>query len=165
MRIALASILSALLTAPAFAQPPGPWQVHTNGAAGPVAQVALPDARGKKRTALVVLEYARQCDPLFSFIEISGDRLGNPISQDVLTGSKIGIQLNGKVYTSHAAKTTYSNGFEAAMSIPNDLALQLLVNVDTLAFVAPDGERMPLPISNFSQSFQATVAACRKRAR
>ena len=165
MRVACSLLLLLALLGPAVAQPSGPWLVRANGAAGPVAQVALPDSHGKKRSAFIALEYARQCDPLFSFIEISGDRLGTTISQEVLTGSKIGVLLNGKFYTWHAAKTTYSNGFEAALGIPNELALQLLVNVDTLTFVTPDGERIPLPIGNFSQSFQSAAEACRMRLR
>mgnify|MGYP001551785331 CR=1 FL=1 len=165
MRVVCSLLLLVIFSGSAAAQPSGPWLVRTSGASGPVTQVALPDSRGRKRTVFIALEYARQCDPLFSFIEISGDRLGTPISQEVLTGSKIGIFLNGKFYTWHATKTTYNNGFEAALGIQNELALQLLVNVDTRKGVTPDGERIPLPVGNFSQSFQSAVEACRRRLR
>lgn len=156
-------LIITLVASDTCADPSGAWRLDTTGAAGPVAQVALPDVKGKRRTAFVAVEYARTCDPIFSFIEITGRTLGAPVSQSVLKDSKIGIVLNGEFYTWHAARTNYANGYEAGFGIPNDLALQLLTNVDSLEFVTPSGEKIRLPSENFSKVFQSAIEFCRKR--
>lgn len=150
----LASVL------PSYAQS---WSIDTRGASGPIVQLTLPSVAGKSRTSFVALEYARRCDPLFSFIEVAGTKLGSPVSQAVLSGSKIGLILNGNFYTWHAAKTTYSNGYEAALGITNELALQLLVNVQSLYFVTPDGERIQLQSAGLSKALQTGIEYCRSR--
>ena len=128
-------------------------------------QTDLPDAKGKRRIVFVAVEYARQCDPIFSYTEITGNGLGTPMSQALLRDTRIGVVLNGKFYTWHAAKTTYSNGYEAGFGVPNELLLQLLTNVDSLAYVTPPGEAIPLPTTNFQQTLQAAINVCRKRAK
>jgi len=139
------------------------WRTDTRSAAGPIAQVALPDAGNKRRTAFIAFEFARSCDPIFSFAEITGSRLGTPVSQSILKDSKIGVLLNGKFHTWHAAITKYDNGYEAGFGITNELLLQFLVNLDSLAYVTPVGERVPLPTAGFRQAVQAAVDVCRKR--
>ena len=141
----------------------GAWRLDTKGSSGPLVQVDLVDARGKRRTVFVAVEYARRCDPIFSYTEITGNSLGAPTSQAILKDSKIGIILNGKFYTWNAARATYVNGYEAGFGVPNELALQLLANVDSLAYVTPPGEAIPLPTANFQQGLQAAIDFCRKR--
>lgn len=126
-------------------------------------QVDLPDLRGKRRAVFVAFEYARRCDPIFLYAEIDGNRLGTPKSQAVLKDSKIGIILNGKFHTWHAAQTIYDNGFEAGFGVPNELVLQLLIDIESLAYVTPSGERIFLPTANFQQGFQAAIEFCRRR--
>lgn len=139
------------------------WRSDTRSAAGPIAQIALPDVGNKHRTAFVAFEFARSCNPTFSFAEITGSRFGTPIRQSVLEGSKIGVLLNGKFYTWHAAITHYDNGYEAGFGVTNELLLQFLVNLDTLVYVTPVGERVPLPTASFREAVQAAVDVCRKR--
>lgn len=139
------------------------WRVDTRGARGPIAQVALPDAANKRRTAFLAFEYARRCDPIFSFAEITGNRLGTPISQSMLNDSKIGVMLNGKFYTWHAAMTKYDNGYEAGFGVTNEVLLQLLVNLDSLEYVTPSGERVRMPTTGFRESVQSAIDVCRKR--
>lgn len=139
------------------------WQANTRSAVGPVAQVALPDSGNKRRTAFIAFEFARGCDPIFSFVEITGSRLGTPISQSVLKGSKIGVLLNGEFHTWHAAMTKYDNGYEAGFGVTNELLLQFLVNLDSLVYVTPGGERIPLPTAGFRQAIQSAIDVCRKR--
>lgn len=139
------------------------WRVDKRGATGPVAQVALPDAGNKRRTAFIAFEFARSCDPIFSFAEITGARLGTPISQSILKDSKIGVLLNGAFYTWHAAITKYDNGYEAGFGVTNELFLQLLVNLDSFAYVTPMGERVPLPTAGFREAVQAAMDVCRRR--
>ena len=104
-----------------------------------------------------------ECFPFFSYAEITGNRFGAPTSQSVLKESKIGLVLNGKFYTWHAARTIYDNGYEAGFGVPNELLLQLLTNVNSLAYVTPLGESIPLQTTNFQQSLQAAIDICRKR--
>jgi hypothetical protein len=162
--LALPSFLLTYLVAGfAHADPPGAWRLDTRGASGPLVQTDLADAKGKTRTVFVAVEYARQCDPIFFYTEITGNGLGAPTSQALLTDSKIGVILNGKFYTWHAAKTTYANGYEAGFGVPNELLLQLLTNVDSLAYVTPPGETIPMSTANFQQALQAAINFCRKR--
>jgi hypothetical protein len=149
--------------ASAFAQ--ASWQADSRSAAGPVAQVALPDSGNKRRTAFIAFEFARSCDPIFSFVEITGSRLGTPVSQSVLKDSKIGVLLNGTFYTWHAAMTKYDNGYEAGFGVTNELLLQFLVNLDSLVYVTPGGERVALPTAGFRQAVQSAIDVCRKRVR
>lgn len=155
-------VLSFVLS-DARANPAAAWRLDTRGGSGPFAQVDLAEAKGKRRAVLVAFEYVRRCDPIFSYIEITGNGLGAPTSQAVLRDSKIGIVLNGKFYTWHAARTIYVNGFEAGFGVPNELFLHLLTNVDSLAYVTPLGETIPLPTTNLQQSLKAAINFCRKR--
>lgn len=110
-----------------------------------------------------MFEYARRCDPIFSFAEIAGGRLGRALSQSVLRDSSIGIILNGEFYTWHAAITHYENGYEAGFGVTNDLLLQLLVNLDSLEYVTPSGDRFRLPKTGFRESVLSAIDYCRKR--
>lgn len=156
-------VVLTLITVSAPANAQTSWRVDTKGGSGPIAQVALPDAGSKRRTAFIVFEYARRCDPIFSFAEITGTRLGVPKSQAVLRDSKIGVVLNGKFHTWHAAVVAYDNGYEAGFGVTNELLLQLLVNLDSLEYVTPAGERIRLPTVGFQQSVQSAIDFCRKR--
>jgi len=139
------------------------WRTDTRSATGPIAQVAIPDAGNKRRTAFIAFEFARSCDPIFSFAEITGSRLGTPVSQSILKDSKIGVILNGRFHTWHAAITKYDNGYEAGFGVTNELLLQFLVNLDSLAYVTPSGERIPLPTAGFREAVQAAIDVCRQR--
>ena len=157
-----ALLILCFATSAAYAAPLGAWRLDTRGASGPLVQTDLPDAKGKRRTVFVAVEYARQCDPIFSYTEVTGNALGAPTSQAILKDTKIGGVLNGKFYTWHAARTTYVNGYEAGFGVPNELLLQLLTNVDSLAYITPPGESIPLPTANFQQALQAAINVCRK---
>lgn len=139
------------------------WRLVTKSASGPLVQIDLPDAKGKRRTVFVAVEYARACDPIFSYTEIAGKVLGAPTSQSVLHDSKIGVLLNGTFYTWGAAQTKYVNGHESAFGIQDELLLKLLSHVESLAYVTPLGEPIPLPTSNFSQALQSAIDLCRTR--
>jgi hypothetical protein len=130
-----------------------------------MAQIALPDAGGKRRTSFIVFEYARRCDPIFSFAEITGSRLGKPIGQSVLNGAKIGVVVNGKFHTWHAAMTSYNNGYEAGFGITNELFEVLTGRVESLVYVKPDGERVPLPSGGFTQAVLTAFDTCAQRFR
>lgn len=151
------------LTAAIGANAQGSWKLDARGATGPVAQVALTDAGAKRRSSFVAFEYARRCDPMFSFAEITGSRLGTPISQSVLNGSKIGVIVNGRFHTWHAATTKYDNGYEAAFGITNELFDLLTGKIDSLVYVTPDGERVPMPVAGFRQAVQYAFDTCAKR--
>ena len=166
MNKTIAQLLMLLLSVSAIsasAAPTGSWRLETKGSSGPFVQTDLSDANDKRRTVFIAVEYARQCDPIFSYTEITGSGLGAPTSQALLKDSKIGVVLNGKLYTWHAAKTTYTNGYEAGFGVPNELLLQLLTNVDSLAYVTPRGESLPLPTSNFQHALQAAINFCRRQ--
>lgn len=144
-------------------QAQGNWTVDSRGAAGPIAQVVLKDAGAKRRTSFIAFEYARKCDPIFSFIEITGQRLGNPIGQSILNGSKIGAVVNGQFHTWHAATTKYDNGYEAGFGVTNELFYAFTGKVSSLVYVTPDGERIAMPTTGFSQAVQSAFDICAKR--
>lgn len=139
------------------------WRVTTVSSTGPLLAVDLPNSNGKRRSVFVAFEYARQCDPIFSYGEQIGNSLGKPVSQAALTKSKIGINLNGSFYTWYAAITKYEKGYEAGFGIQNDLLQQLLINVSSLSYVTPYGEVVDLPTKNFSQGFLKAIEICRKK--
>jgi len=139
------------------------WRVDSRGASGVIAQLVLPESGTKTQTAFIVFEYARRCDPIFSFAEITGGRLGRAVSQSVLRDSSIGIFLNGEFHTWHAAITRYDNGYEAGFGVTNDLLFQLLVNLESLEYVTPFGERVRLPKAGFRESVLSAIDYCRKR--
>ena len=95
-------------------------------------------------------------------MEIAGPRLGNPIGQAVLKGSKIGVIVNGKFHTWHAAITKYDNGYEAGFGVTNELYDSLTAKVSTLIYVTPEGERVSIPTSGFSQAVQSAFDICAK---
>lgn len=158
--VAVASLQGAFPSANAQS---GSWRVNAGADAGPLAQVDLPWVEGRRRVALIAFEYARRCDPIFSFGEFSGRKPGSPITQSRLGGSKIGVIVNGDFYTWHAGQTIYDNGYEAGFGVPNDLVEQLLGRVNTLVYVTPSGERVPLPTANFIEAFREAVEVCRRK--
>lgn len=141
------------------------WKLDTRGTTGPIAQVALTDSGRKHRTSFIVFEYARRCDPIFSFVEITGDRLGKPVSQSVLYDSEIGVVVNGEFHTWHAARTEYDNGYEAGFGITDELFTVLTGKVDSLVYVTPGGERVRIPTTGLRQAIQSAFDRCAKRFR
>lgn len=139
------------------------WTLDARGAAGPVAQVALPNSGIKRRSSFIAFEYARKCDPIFSFAEITGSRLGAAVSQSLLNGTKIGVVVNGKFWTWNAATTKYNNGYEAGFGITNELFDAITGKVDSLVYVTPDGERVQMPTAGFRQAVQSAFDTCAKR--
>lgn len=163
-RLQARTITVSILMFLAFsAQAEGSWKLDIRGASGPIAQVALPDSGAKRRTSFVAFEYARKCDPIFSFAEITGARLGTPVGQSVLSGTKIGVVVNGTFHTWHAAITKYDNGYEAGFGVTNDLFNILTGRIDSLVYVTPDGERVPMPTSGFRQAVKTAFDTCAKR--
>jgi len=164
LRIAAFNLVAALAFAAAFsASAQGTWRLDTRAETGPIAQVALVNSGAKRRTSFIAFEYARRCDPIFSFAEIAGARLGAPVSQSVLSGSKIGVIVNGKFHTWHAATTKYDNGYEAGFGITNELFELLTGRVDSLTYVTPEGERVQMPTAGFRQAVQSAFETCAKR--
>lgn len=147
------------------AQAQGTWRLDTRGATGPIAQVALADSGAKRRSSFVAFEYARRCDPIFSFAEITGTRLGKAVGQSLLNGTKIGVVINGKFYTGNAATTKYDNGYEAGFGITNDLFEILAGKIESLVYVTPDGERVQMPTAGFRQAIQSAFDTCAKQFR
>lgn len=94
---------------------------------------------------------------------MSGPQLGKPISQSVLTDSKIGIVLNGRFHTWHAVATKYDNGYEAGFGVTNELFSLLLGDVSSLTFVTPSGEHISLPTGGLRKSLQEALDVCAKR--
>lgn len=153
----------ALLSVPVFGQLV--WTSNFQAVAGPVVQVAVPSSANKRRIVFVVFEYARQCDPIFSFLEISGEKLGKPVKQSVIHESKIGVVVNGQVHTGHAAQTQYDNGFEAGFGITSELFDLLTGKLDSLAYITPGGERVFLPTIGFKPAIASALEVCAKRFR
>lgn len=165
-RLQVQSIAGFLVAVSAFcAQAQGTWKLDTRAETGPIAQIALPDSGAKRRSSFIAFEYARRCDPIFSFVEINGSRLGTAIGQSVLSGSKIGVVLNGKYHTWNAAMTKYDNGYEFGFGVTNELFDLLTGQVDTLVYVTADGERVPMPTGGFRQAVQSAFDTCAKRFR
>ena len=160
---AIAGSVAVVIALGAHAQ--GTWKLDTRGATGPIAQVALPDSGTKRRSSFIAFEYERKCDPIFSFAEITGSRLGTAVGQSVLKGSKIGVAVNGKFHTWNAAMTKYDNGYEAGFGITNELFDLLTGKVDSLVYITPDGERVPMPTGGFRQAVQSAFDICAKRFR
>lgn len=165
-RLQLQAIAGCVVAVSAFcAHAQGNWKLDTRGETGPIAQVALPDSGAKRRSSFIAFEYARKCDPIFSFAEITGSRLGHAVGQSVLSGTKIGVVLNGKYYTWNAAMTKYDNGYEAGFGVTNELFDLLTGQVDSLVYVTPNGERVPMPTGGFRQAVQSAFDTCAKRFR
>jgi hypothetical protein len=155
--------IALTLSVNATAQPV--WRVDRVATAGPLAQLELPRREGKARMVFVSFEYARQCDPILSISEMTGYRLGNPKTREVLRNSRIGVYFNGTFQTSHAGLITYDNGYEAGFSISNELLLGFLTNLDSMSFVTPNGERIPLPKPGFREALYTAMDICRSRMR
>jgi hypothetical protein len=162
--IALLSVVLVVMGLSVDANAQSPWRVDKAATAGPLAQTGLSPANGRTRTVFVSFEYARKCDPVFSIIEWTGARLGTPIRRELLRNSKIGLYFNGQFHTSHAGLITYDNGYEAGFSISNDLLLGLLINLNSMSFVTPTGERIPLPLTGFRDALHTAMDICRSRA-
>jgi hypothetical protein len=158
-----AALVFLALSSPAQAQ--NTWRLDARVETGPIAQVALADSGAKRRTTFIAFEYARKCDPIFSFAEITGSSHGKPLAQTALSGTKIGVVVNGKFHTWHAAMTKYANGYEAGFGVTNELFDALTGKVDSLLFVTPEGERVAMPTSGFRQAVQSAFDTCAKRFR
>ena len=158
---AIAGSVIAIAALCASAQ--GSWKLDSRGAAGPIAQIALADSGVKHRTSFIAFEYSRKCDPVFSFVEITGSRLGNPVDQTVLNGTKIGVLVNGKFWAWSAAMTKYDNGYEAGFGVTSELFDVLTGRVDSLVYVTPNGEQVSMPTVGLRQAVQSAFDTCAKR--
>lgn len=141
------------------------WRVDSRGQSGALVQVGLPNSFDKRRAVFVAFEYARRCDPVFSFVEIKGQSLGRPLTQKILRETQTGVLVNGKFHTWHAAMTSYENGYESGFGITNDLFDLLTGNPETLVYVIPDGEKLSLPTVGFRQGLLEALQICSARVR
>lgn len=139
------------------------WSADARSSAGPVARVELPSEGGKSRLAMIAFEYARKCDPLFTYVEMQGKRFGAPEKQSRLPPSSIGGTINGKRYSgsSAAAITLYSNGVEVGFGMPSDMAMTLAFDaVSSISFITPTGKEIPLPIAGLKKSIESALDTC-----
>ena len=123
--------------------------------------VQLPDASGKSRLSMIVFEYARKCDPLFSYVEMIGRKFGTPEKQSLLPPSSIGGRVNGKYYTGRAAATIYSNGLEVGFGMPDEMAFAIAFDeIKTLSFITPAGKEMSIPTNGLRSAIDAALEVC-----
>lgn len=139
------------------------WVVDSRGAAGPIAQIGINKSGGKNRTSFIAFEYNRKCDPIFSIMEISGERMGRPISQSVLNNSAIGVIVDRQFYTWHAAMTKYENGYEAGFGVTNELFNKLTNPTSSLTYITPNGEKIIMPTSGLSKAIRSALEICAAR--
>lgn len=160
-RLALVLTLSA---STAIAQQS--WSIDSRSSTGPVALIELPSDGGKSRLAMIAFEYARKCDPLFTYVEMHGRKLGTPEKQSRLPPSSIGGSINGKRYSgsSAAAITVYSNGIEVGFGMPDDMAMTLAFEaVNSISFTTPAGKEIPLPIAGLKKAIESAVDTCTQK--
>ena len=167
MKIKCASLLPIIFcfcAAPALGQQA--WQADSSGYAGPVARVGLPSEGATSRLVLIAFEYATQCNPLFTYVEIQGQRFGVVEKQSPLPPSSIGGAINDKRYSgnSAAAVTLYSNGFEVGFAMPDEMAMALTSDpITSISFTTPAGKEIPLPTAGLSKAAAAAQDACTKK--
>lgn len=157
-------LLLALFGSAAMAQQT--WVADSRSSAGPVARVELPLESGKSRLAMIAFEYARKCDPLFTYVEMRGRKFGTPEKQSKLPPSSIGGSINGKRYSgsSAAAATIYSNGIEVGFGMPDDMAMSLAFDaINSISFTTPAGKEIPLPIAGLKKAVETALDICTQK--
>lgn len=153
-----------IFTTPVFAQQA--WGTDTRNSSGPVARIELPSDGAKSRLALIAFEYARKCDPLFTYVEMQGRKFGVPEKQSRLPPSSIGGAINGKRYSGSAASaiTVYSNGIEVGFSMPDEMAMALAFDaINSISFTTPAGKEIPLPTTDLKKAVESALDACTKK--
>lgn len=142
------------------------WVAESRSSSGPVARVELPSENGKSRLALIAFEYARKCDPLFTYVEMQGRKFGVPEKQSRLPPSSIGGAINGKRYSGSAASaiTVYSNGIEVGFSMTDEMAMALAFDaINSISFTTPAGKEIPLPTTGLKKAVESALDACTKK--
>lgn len=167
MKINGASLLPVIFcfcAAPALGQQT--WQADTSGYAGPVARIGLPSEGSTSRLILIAFEYATQCNPLFTYVEIQGPKFGVAEKQSSLPPSSIGGAINDKRYSGNsAAMTIYSNGIEVGFAMPDEMAMALASDpITSISFTTPTGKEIPLPTAGLSKAAATAQDACTKKA-
>lgn len=160
---ALLPVICCLCAAPALSQQT--WQADLSSYVGPVARVGLPSEAATSRLVLIAFEYATQCNPLFTYVELQGPKFGVAEKQSSLPPSSIGGAINGKRYAGNsAAMTLYSNGIEVGFAMPDEMAMALASDpITSISFTTPAGKEIPLPTTGLSKAAAQALDACTKK--
>lgn len=103
-----------------------------------------------------------RCRPELSFLEVKGQKLGEPIRQDRLA-SILTLAVGKSQLTEHkAVKTEYSNGFELAIELDGETISKMqrgqFVEVGTGGYVPST----TFPLEQFSVSMESARISCAK---
>ncbi|EHN65081.1 MULTISPECIES: hypothetical protein [Comamonas] len=160
---ALLPVIFYFCAAPALGQQT--WQADLSSYVGPVARVGLPSEGATSRLVLIAFEYATQCNPLFTYVELQGPKFGVAEKQSSLPPSSIGGAINDKRYSGNsAAMTLYSNGIEVGFAMPDEMAMTLASDpITSISFTTPTGKEIPLPTAGLSNAAAKALDACTKK--
>lgn len=140
------------------------WTMDARSPAGPVAMVELPKESENSRLSMIAFEFARKCDPIFSYIEMKGRKFGAPEKQTRLPKTSIGSRVNGKHYTGVAVATIYSNGIEVGFGVPDEMAFAIAFDeIRSLSFITPAGKEISVTTKGFRSAVDAALNVCTSR--
>lgn len=99
-----------------------------------------------QRNFLVVFEYLKKCEPIFSSVEPYERYLGEFLSIEPFPPELVFLTINGQRYTWHGAVTEYSGAREIGIGITQQAWNALLANPKTITFTEQSGEVFEVPI-------------------
>ena len=112
-----------ILSQSTFAQFSGTWQVK--GADAIVGLSTNPQNPDHGKNAFLIIGYSKKfdCKPVASVLVIEGQVLGRPIEQKNSKSAKnqLIVSVGGREFTDQTKFTTYTNGMELAMKVPERL--------------------------------------------
>jgi hypothetical protein len=142
----------------ANAQQTGTWYVDNSSSTGTIARVEI----SSRTTFIIVFEYARRCEPIFSMIavRVNGRGMGSLLDQKALKSGSINLKVDGSAYTWHGALAVYQRADEFAIGVTNKLYRKLINNVRSLRFIKPNGSNYDVPTKGLSQAVITATNAC-----
>jgi hypothetical protein len=164
IRTLIASTILASLLSPSnvSAQANSEWYVDTTNRTG--TMVRLDQGGGSRNTQsfMVVFEYAKRCDPVFSMVRFRGSSLGSLVRHDIISPNQIRLTVDGNSHSWHGVRLEYSMATELAMGITREAWESLSRNPRSISFF--DGSvNHAVPTTGFSGALRRALDSCLQR--
>lgn len=150
-----------LLTTRGYAAP-GAWFVEDNRT-GVLARVYGTSYHGVE--FLAAFEYIRNCDPIFSMLQLRETDLGTLLNKSAFLPNEALLIVNYTSYTWHGAEAQYRNGTEIGIGITKEAWNALLNHPKSISFTDRRGFNYVVPIQGISNALVNAAQRCLNRQR
>jgi hypothetical protein len=138
------------------------WYVDHDNATGSIARVDLPD-RVASRSFMVIFEYKRRCDPLFSYVSFRGGTLGRLLRIQPVPLGVFSVDVDGVAHTWHGAVAEYQLATEKSVGITKLMWESLLASPRYVSFLERDSVALMVPVLGLGSAVKGAADSCLRK--